>query len=119
MPFHASGASSNNPYIASIIAYISVHLTEPIAIADLAEVLHLNPQYVMRLFKKEMGCPILQYITAQRIALSVRYLEETNISVTDVAVLCGFDNYSYFTRIFKRFTNETPLNYRKSARGKR
>lgn len=61
----------------------------------------------------------MQYITAQRIALSVRYLEETNISVTDVAVLCGFDNYSYFTRIFKRFTNETPLNYRKNARGKR
>mgnify|MGYP002792456368 FL=1 len=119
MPFHAPGTSSNNPYIASIITYISVHLTEPIAIADLAEVLHLNPQYVMRLFKKEMGCPILQYITAQRIALSVRYLEETNISVTDVAVLCGFDNYSYFTRIFKRFTNETPLNYRKTARGKR
>ena len=110
MPFHAPGASSNNPYIASIITYISAHLTE---------VLHLNPQYVMRLFKKEMGCPILQYITAQRIALSVRYLEETNISVTDVAVLCGFDNYSYFTRIFKRFTNETPLNYRKTARGKR
>lgn len=119
LPFRASAASSNNPYIASIIAYISAHLTEPIAIADLAEILHLNAQYVMRLFKKEMGCPILQYITAQRIALSVRYLEETNISVTDVAVLCGFDNYSYFTRIFKRFTNETPLNYRKTARGKR
>jgi two-component system response regulator YesN len=116
LPVHTTGASSNNPYIASIIAYITAHLTEPIAIADLADVLHLNPQYVMRLFKKEMGCPILQYITAQRIALSVRYLEETSISVTDVAVLCGFDNYSYFTRIFKRFTNETPLNYRKNAR---
>lgn len=119
LPFHPFGTSSNNPYIASIIEYISAHLTEPIAIADLAEVLHLNPQYVMRLFKKEMGCPILQYITAQRIALSVHYLEETNISVTDVAVLCGFDNYSYFTRIFKRFTNETPLNYRKNAHSRR
>lgn len=63
MPFHAPGTSSNNPYIASIIAYISVHLTEPIAIADLAEVLHLNPQYVMRLFKKRwdvQSCSILR-----------------------------------------------------------
>ena len=51
LPFRASAASSNNPYIASIIAYISAHLTEPIAIADLAEILHLNAQYVMRLFK--------------------------------------------------------------------
>ena len=65
-----------------------------------------------------MGCPILQYITAKRIALAVRYLEETNISVSDVAILCGFDNYSYFIRIFKRFTKETPVSYRKNAKNK-
>ena len=99
-----------------IISYITEHLIEPIAIADLAEVLHLNAQYVMRLFKKEVGCPIIQYITARRIALSVRYLEETNISVADIAVLCGFDNYSYFIRLFKRFTNETPVSFRKKSK---
>ena len=110
--------SADNPYVSQTIAYISEHLTEPIAIADIADVLHLNPQYVMRVFKKEMGCPILQYITAKRIALAVRYLEETNISVSDVAILCGFDNYSYFIRIFKRFTKETPVSYRKNAKNK-
>ena len=110
--------TADNPYVSQTIAYISEHLTEPIAIADIADVLHLNPQYVMRVFKKEMGCPILQYITAKRIALAVRYLEETNISVSDVAILCGFDNYSYFIRIFKRFTKETPVSYRKNAKNK-
>lgn len=110
--------TSTNPYVAQIIDFITEHLTEPIAIADIADILHLNPQYVMRIFKKEVGCPIIQYITAKRIALAVRYLEETSISVADVAILCGFDNYSYFIRIFKRFTNETPVAYRKKLKEK-
>ncbi len=117
-PAESDVSASKNPYVCQTIAYISDHLTEPIAIADIADMLHLNPQYVMRIFKKEMGCPILQYITAKRIALAVRYLEETNISVSDVAILCGFDNYSYFIRIFKRFTNETPVSYRKNVKGR-
>lgn len=110
--------ASTNPYVAQMLDYITDHLIEPIAIADLADVLHLNPQYVMRIFKKEVGCPIIQYITAKRIALAIRYLEETSISVADVAILCGFDNYSYFIRIFKRFTNETPVSYRKILKSK-
>ena len=77
----AEGSASSNPYVAQVIDYITEHLTEDIAIADIAEVLHLNAQYIMRLFKKEVGCPVLQYITAKRIALAVRYLTETNISV--------------------------------------
>ncbi|MBQ9211581.1 MAG: response regulator [Clostridia bacterium] len=115
-PLAGETVTSTNPYIDQIISYITDHLTEPIAIADIADVLHLNAQYVMRIFKKEVGCPILQYIIAKRIALAVRYLEETSISVADVAILCGFDNYSYFIRIFKRYTNETPIVYRKNAK---
>ena len=117
-PMDAEGSASSNPYVAQVIDYITEHLTEDIAIADIAEVLHLNAQYIMRLFKKEVGCPILQYITAKRIGLAVRYLTETNISVADVAILCGFDNYSYFIRIFKRFTNETPVAFRKNVKSK-
>lgn len=107
--------SSENPYIAGILSYISEHLSEQMAIGDIADTLHLNPQYVMRLFKKEVGCSILQYITAKRIGLAVRLLDETSLSVTDVAAQAGFDNYSYFTRIFKRFTNDTPSSYRKAS----
>lgn len=117
-PASAEASTSANPYVAQMLAYIDDHLTEPIAIADAADALHLNPQYLMRVFKKEMGCPILQYITSKRIALAVRYLNETDTAVADVALLCGFDNYSYFTRIFKRFTNETPTAFRRSARGR-
>lgn len=57
---------------------LSERLTENLSIPELAEDMHLNPQYVMRLFKKEMGCSILQYITSRRIALAVQYLQEHN-----------------------------------------
>lgn len=106
--------ASSNPYVTQIIDYITEHLTEPIAVTYLAEILHLSPQHFMRLFKKEMGCSILQYITAKRIGLAVRYLEDKTLTVAEVAVRSGFDNYSYFTRIFKRFTNETPVEFRKN-----
>ncbi len=107
---------SENPYVCQIVDYVADHLGQPLSIPEIAEVLHLNPQYMMRLFKKEMGCSILQYITSRRISLAVRYLEETAIPVSDVSMLCGFDNDSYFSRIFKRFTGETPASYRKNAR---
>ena len=106
---------SENPYVRQIVSYVSEHVTEPLSIPEIADVLHLNPQYMMRLFKKETGCSILQYVTSRRISLAVRYLEETSASVTDVSMLCGFDNYSYFTRIFKRCTGESPASYRKNA----
>lgn len=109
----SANINTNNQHIAEAVAYIMEHLTEPIAITDIADALYLNPQYVMRLFKKELGCSILQYITARRIALAIQYLEETQTPVTEIALQSGFDNYSYFTRVFKRFTNETPTKYRK------
>lgn len=106
-----------SPYIAKALEYISSHLTQPMSVPEIADSVHLNEQYFMRLFKKETGSSILQYITAQRIALSMEYLRETDLPVTEVALNSGFDNYSYFNRIFKRFTGETPSRYRKPAGG--
>ena len=82
------------------------------SVPDIAQTVHLNEQYFMRLFKKETGGSVLQYITARRIALSIYYLENTEMSITDIAVSSGFDNYSYFNRIFKRLTGTTPSKYR-------
>ena len=106
-----------NPYISKAMEYIAAHLTQPMSVPEIADSVHLNEQYFMRLFKKETGSSILQYITAQRIALSMEYLRETDLPVTEVALNSGFDNYSYFNRIFKRFTGETPSRYRKPAGG--
>jgi len=107
--------SSSNPYISGAMEYIAVHLTQPMSVPEIADAVHLNEQYLMRLFKKETGSSILQYITSQRIALSVEYLKNTDLPVTEVALNSGFDNYSYFNRIFKRFTGETPSKFRKPA----
>ncbi len=109
-----SPVAASNPYISQLLQVLSERLTEDLSITDLADAMHLNPQYIMRLFKKEIGCSILQYITSRRIALAVQYLEETSLPITEVALHSGFGNYSYFARIFKRFTGETPAAFRKS-----
>ena len=111
----ANTLNVSNPYIRQLLHVLSERLTENLPIPELADSMHLNPQYIMRLFKKEMGCSILQYITSRRIALAVQYLEDTNLPITEVALLCGFDNYSYFTRVFKRFTGQSPAAFRKRS----
>ena len=108
---------TSNPYIEKALVYIDSHLIQPMSVSEIAGSVHLNEQYFMRLFKKETGSSILQYITSQRLALSIEYLKETDLPVTEVALNSGFDNYSYFNRIFKRFTGETPSKFRKPVSG--
>ena len=57
----ANTLNVSNPYIRQLLHVLSERLTENLPIPELADSMHLNPQYIMRLFKKEMGCSILQY----------------------------------------------------------
>ena len=72
----------------------------------------MNEQYLMRVFKKETGYSILQFIAEQRINLAKELLEKTDYPVTVVANTVGYSNYSYFTKIFKNNTGYTPVAYR-------
>ncbi len=96
--------------------YIRQHLSEAIYIHDIADAVHRSPQYLMRLFKKETGRAILEYITEERIRLARELLEKTQLSVDRVSDRCGYDNYSYFGKVFKRYTGLSPVAYRRNAR---
>lgn len=110
--FSASGKS-----VASIICeYIDIHFTEDISRNNLAEIVYLDPDYTARLFKKETGISLLNYIITKRVEMAKNLLSNTELSVNLISDKVGYSNYSYFTKLFKKETGFTPVDYRRLNR---
>jgi len=101
-----------NSRIKEILMYIHANLHQDISIKGLSEQFYLSPTYLSQLFKKEVGENFVEYVSQHRIELACKLLLETNLSVSQISEKSGFNDYFYFTRIFKRFTNMTPTQYR-------
>ncbi len=93
--------------------YVKNHLADDLNVTRIAEVMHFNPQYLTRTFKAETGQGILEYITTERIEAAKKLLVETNIPVKEISSLVGYQDYAYFTRVFKKETGISPKQYRK------
>jgi len=98
--------------LTAVKEYIEDHIQEQIYINDLAKLIHVNSQYLMRIFKKESGQSITEYITGRRIVIASNLLKETSYTINFIADCVGCENYSYFTKLFKRNTGYTPSEYR-------
>ena len=73
---------------------------------------YLSPSYLSRIFKKETGYTINEYLIQVRIEKAKRLLHRKDLRVTDVADAVGFDDQSYFTKVFRRMVGTTPLKYK-------
>ncbi|MDF9841619.1 MULTISPECIES: helix-turn-helix domain-containing protein [unclassified Paenibacillus] len=93
--------------------YIFNHLYEEITLGRLAEIAGLNPSYLSHLFKKETGLAVSDYIQHERIEEAKRLMELPGITLSDIAIRLHFNDQSYFTKVFKKFTGMTPRQYRK------
>ncbi|QJD82837.1 response regulator transcription factor [Cohnella herbarum] len=82
---------------------------------DVANHVFLNPDYLTRVFKKETGFSISDYMQQQRIEFAKRLLCDSRLSVSDIAVEIGYTNLSYFSTLFKRTTGLNPIDYRKQC----
>ena len=79
----------------------------------------MNDQYFCRFFKKSIGRSPMVYINEFRIRQAMHFLEDTDESVTEVAMECGYNNLGNFLREFHRQTGTTPLKYRKNSQNKK
>lgn len=99
--------------IKTVLTYIKENYQDKIYITDLAGQVNLNEQYFCRLFKKAIGCSPIEYLNEYRIKQAKRLLEETNLPVMEVCLECGYNNLGNFLREFRKYTETTPLQYRK------
>lgn len=105
-----------NPAIQSVLDYVEAHYADEITLEDLCTAAGgLSEQYLCRLFKSTVGQRPIEYILRKRIDMARSYLDKTDLSISEIAVRCGFNNTSYFYRNFKKFTGTSPLNYRSAA----
>lgn len=103
--------------IKKMLAYIHDHFTNDISIQSLSEKFYLSPNYLCHLFKKEVGENFIEYISRLRIEYACKLLAETDLAIKHIGEKCGFNDYFYFTRIFKRIVSQTPTQYRESISG--
>lgn len=99
--------------ISKVMQFIEDHLGEEFSREDIASHVFLNSAYLSRLFRKETGDSLSDYILEARVSKAKIFLEKTNKKISDIAADIGYDNFSYFTKIFKKSTGVTPQEYRK------
>ena len=108
---HAAGTHS--PLIQKAIYRIDFDLTADLSLHATAAFLNVNPSYLSTVFKKELGMTFTDYVTKKRMEHAVYLLGSTGMRVSAVAQSCGISDDNYFTKLFKRATGMTPIQYRK------
>ena len=94
--------------------YILGNLDQEISRESVAAYVYLNPDYLNKLFKKELGMTLSDYIYMERMKLAEKLLLTTEASVRDIALQVGYGNFSHFSKMFARFAGKTPKAYKKS-----
>lgn len=101
-----------SPKVAEALNHFEVNLADPITPAALARRADLPPHGFARFMKRFFGLTPSQFIAKARITAASRLLRETDVSVADIALSCGFYDHSAFTRAFRKVTGTTPSQLR-------
>lgn len=99
-------------HVAKCIDYIYEHLHTRITVEQLAELTGISPSYLSRLFKKETGHSISEYVQSCKIETAQNMLIYSEHSPAQIAAILAFPSQSYFNEVFKKRTGLTPLKYR-------
>jgi AraC-like DNA-binding protein len=99
--------------IRGVVEYINGNFTREISLDELARVALMNRTYLSSYFKDIMNMNISEYIEVLRTNYACRMLKTTQKTITEISFDSGFNSVSYFNRIFKRFMNVSPNEFRK------
>jgi AraC family transcriptional regulator len=98
--------------LAQAMEYIDVHLGEDLSLSAIANNLNMSQYYFCRLFKRSTGISPHQYLIQQRIERAKQLLKRPELTVTAVALQCGFSGQSHFAKHFRKQTGLTPQQFR-------
>lgn len=106
---------SRRKYSKTIITcqnYILKNIYQELSLKQLAHITNNNPMYLSTLFKNEVGMSLTEYIQREKVEEAKKLLTLTNDFILDISTWLNFNNQSYFTKIFKKYTQLTPKQYR-------
>ena len=96
--------------------FVQTHFSEPITVRDAASLIDYSDAHFMRVFRKETGVTFGEYLADYRLRYASYLLREQPDSIGAIASMCGFDNFSYFIRRFRRKYGMSPREYRARER---
>lgn len=99
------------------VNYINRNFHKKVTLEDVAAHVYLSPSYLSKIFKDEMKCNFNTYLNQIRIENAKKMLLKDGVNLVDVSASAGFEDQSYFSKVFKKMTGITPGKY-KESRGK-
>jgi len=104
---------SSQDIIVNVKEYLDIHYADPITLDFLSDIFFINSSYLSTLFKEKTGMKYVDYLNGLRIDAAKTLLQTTDRRAAAISRLVGYDNEKYFYRVFKKFTDLTPEQYRK------
>ena len=95
--------------------YLNLHFKEKFQLEDIAAYTGFNKSYLSRVYKRTSGCTIWQRLGYLRCEYARHLIKTSGKSLEEISQMCGFENISYFRKLFKSHTGYTPAAYRKSG----
>lgn len=99
------------------ILYIQQNLSTDLTVESLSQLVHLSKYHFCRLFKQMTGHTVSQFINAERIREADRLLKDTSLSISEIAYAVGYNDTSYFSRVYKQFKGYAPSDIRSASSG--
>jgi two-component system response regulator YesN len=97
--------------------FIDQHFAEEISVQIIARELHFTPNYISTVFKAVCGKSISAYLMDVRIGHAIQLMQQTDLTINEISLMCGYENVTYFYIQFKKAKNATPAEYRKQLIG--
>jgi AraC-like DNA-binding protein len=107
--------TSNGFRMAAVIDHIELNYGDHLDLESLAEIMETSPTHLSRVFRREVGIPLFEYINRTRIRKACALLRRTELPVTHIAVDVGYNNVSFFNRYFRRIMLCSPREYRRTV----
>lgn len=101
-----------SPSLHRILSYLSVHLAEPISVAEMAAYAHLSPSHFARLFRQQFGLAPHHYLLHLRLQHAQSLLLETHLALAQIVEYCGFADVHHFSKVFRKYVGCSPGAYR-------
>ncbi|MBQ4160789.1 MAG: helix-turn-helix transcriptional regulator [Clostridia bacterium] len=107
---------TNNVHIAQILKTIDTQILNKVTLHTISKDLCLSKEHVSSLFRKEMGKTLTAYINERKMLLARDYILSGEMSLSEISAHLGFDNYNYFSRLFKKQFEMTPMAFKQKCK---
>ena len=109
---HNENRNEASSCVSKAIQYINDNIAYNITLSQLSKSIYVTKNHLCKQFKTETGMTVSEYVKIRRISMAKKKLQFGETSVSEISLECGFSNFSYFSKLFKRYEGITPTQYR-------